>query len=433
MSKTFQLGLGDRKVSLRLPERMKTREFVPDYSPALADVEAAVRKALANPYGRPLEELLRGLKRVLVIVPDRTRVAGLKKYLPVLTKFLTDCGLGRDGVEILVANGMHAMAGREAMPEFLPQSVLDEFSVTNHYCYDASSHFLAGTSSRGNKIYLNKMLAEAELIILTGSIGLHYFAGFRGGRKAVLPGVASFDAICANHRLTLRAGEGFHPKCRNASLDGNPVHEEMLEALGMIPPAFILNTVTDAAGNILRVFCGDAVEAHLAGCEALKRDVTVRVPAKADCVIVSCGGYPRDSTMVQSHKAIDNMAPILKEGSPMVLLAENRHGMGSDELLGWFSEGGAASIRKKLASKYTFHGHTALSLSEKAGRFKIYMVSGFAADVVRQMGLIPAGTAEEAVDEILSAGSGDLVTYVFPEGSETLPVLNGDGRGTAAP
>jgi nickel-dependent lactate racemase len=410
---------------------MKAQAFVPDYSPALVDVPGAVRKALTEPYGKPLDELVRGLKRVLVIVPDRTRVAGLKAYLPVLTGFLRDCGVGPQAVRILVANGMHELAGREGLSEFLPQSVLDDFPVSEHDCHDKAAHFLAGTSSHGNSIYLNKKVAEAELVVMTGSIGLHYFAGFRGGRKSVLPGVASFDTICTNHRLTLRAGEGFHPKCRNASLDGNPVNEEMLEALGMIPPAFVLNTITDAAGNILRVFSGDAVKAHLAGCEALMRDVTVRVPAKADCVIVSCGGYPRDSTMVQSHKAIDNMAPILKDGRPLVLLAENRHGMGSEELLDWFGEGGVAGIRQKLASKYTFHGHTALSLSEKAARFKIYMVSNFEGDVVRRMGLTPAKNAEEAVTDILSASDADLTTYVFPEGSETLPVLH-EQKGAAA-
>ena len=431
MSNVYQLGLGDKKVSIRLPERAKARVLVPDYSPALVDVAAAVRKALTQPYGRPLDDLVRGLKRVLVIVPDRTRVAGLKEYLPVLTKFLADCGLGPEVVQILVANGMHQLAGREGLPEFLPRSVLDGLPVSEHDCHDKTAHFLAGKSSRGNSIYLNKKVAEAELVILTGSIGLHYFAGFRGGRKAVLPGVASFDTICTNHRLTLRSGEGFHPKCRNASLDGNPVNEEMLEVLRMIPPAFVLNTITDAAGKILRVFAGDSVKAHLAGCEALKRDVTVRVPAKADFVIVSCGGYPRDSTMVQSHKAIDNMAPILKDGSPMILLAENRHGMGSDELLGWFDEGGVAGIRRKLSSKYTFHGHTALSLSEKAARFKIYMVSSFEDDVVRRMGLTPAKTVEEAVTDVLSANAGDLTTYVFPEGSETLPVLE-EEKGAAA-
>ncbi|MBN1503538.1 MAG: nickel-dependent lactate racemase [Candidatus Eisenbacteria bacterium] len=423
MSQDFELALGGGKVRVRLPERMKARVFVPDYSPALVDSAGAVRGALTRPVGRPLDELLSGARRVLVIVPDRTRVAGVKSYLPVLTEFLLDCGLSSQSVQILVANGMHELAGPDGLPEFLPRSVLERFPVTEHDCRDKAGHFLAGKSSKGNEIYLNRKVAEADLVILTGSIGLHYFAGFRGGRKSVLPGVASFEAICANHRLTLREAEGFHPMCRSASLDGNPVHEEMMESLGMIPPAFLLNTMTDAAGNILGVFAGEAVEAHLAGCRALLRDVAVRVPAKADCVIVSCGGYPRDSTMVQSHKAIDNMASVLKDGAPMVLLAENRHGMGSEELLGWFEEGGLSGIRRKLASKYTFHGHTALALSEKAARFKVYMVSSLGDDVVRRMGLIPAATAQEAVADVLAKADGDLTTYVFPDGSETLPVV----------
>jgi len=423
VSSVFELGLGENRVSVRLHERMKAQAFAPRYSPPLKDFEGAIRTALMEPYGPSLEQLCRGLKRVLVIVPDRTRVAGLKSYLPVLMRFLLDCGLGPESVDILVATGMHELAGSSGLPEFLPESVLKTFLVSEHDCHDKAGHFYAGKSSRGNHVYLNEKVAEAELVILTGSIGLHYFAGFRGGRKAVLPGVAAYDSICANHRLTIRAEEGFHPLCRNASLEGNPVSEEMAEILGMIPPTFILNTITDVAGKILHVFAGDPVKAHRAGCEALKKEVTVRVPGKADFVIVSCGGYPRDSTMVQSHKAIDNMAPILKEGGPMVVLAENRHGMGSEDFPGWFRHGGADQVRKRLASHYTFHGHTALSVLEKVARFKIYMVSNLRDEIVREMGITPARTTEEAINLAVANSQGDLSTYVFPEGSETLAVL----------
>jgi nickel-dependent lactate racemase len=427
VNNVFELGLGEGKVSVRLPERVKARVFAPAYSTALADVQGAITSVLRAPQGPSLEKLCTGVKRVLVIVPDRTRVAGLKKYLPALTGFLLDCGLPPDRVEILVANGMHEPAGRSGLPEFLPGSVLDSFSVTEHDCYDRSGHFYAGNSRQGNQIYLNKKVAEAELVILTGSVGLHYFAGFRGGRKAVMPGVAAYESICANHRLTIRGEEGFHPLCKNASLEGNPVNEEMMEVLGMIPRAFILNTITDMVGNILHVFAGEPVKAHLAGCEALKREVTVRVPGKADFILVSCGGYPRDSTMVQSHKAIDNMAPVLKEGAPMVVLAENRHGMGSEDFPRWFGYGGAAEVRKRLASHYTFHGHTALSVLEKTGRFNIHMVTSLKDDIVRRMGIAPARTAAEAVDAALAGSRGDLNAYVFPEGSETLPVMAHEG------
>ncbi len=419
----LELGYGSSKVRVELPPEFKAQVFAPGYSEPLEDVSSRVVSALEKPNGTPLASLCSGARRVLVIVPDRTRVAGAKEYLPPLMDYLVGCGLGEDNLEVLVATGMHELAGPDGLTEFLPESVVDRFRVTEHDCYDKSGHFHAGRTRRGTEVKLNKKAAEADLIVLTGSIGLHYFAGYRGGRKAVLPGISSFETICANHKLTLTKTEGFHPLCRNASLDGNPVNEDMMEALGMIPRSFLLNTITDLDGNVLGVFAGDTVEAHVAGCDALKKQVSVMVPGKADCVLVSCGGYPRDSTMVQSHKAVDNMAPVLAEGGPMVVLAENRHGMGSQELPEWFEEGGLSAVRRKLEGRYTFHGHTALSILEKVNRFKIYLVSGFKDDVVRRMGFVPARSAEQALAEIARERKGELRTFVFPEGSETLPLL----------
>jgi nickel-dependent lactate racemase len=427
--RTIDLPFGNGRAEFRPPERIGVRVLVPRHSEALRDPCAEIlsllrgRTVFGNPTAPSLESLCTGVKRALIVVSDRTRVTGVKVYLPLLTDSLLECGLNEDGIEILVATGMHTPAGTQALAEFLPTEVLGRFRVSEHDCKLKDTHFHAGRTTRDTEVYLNKKALEAELVVITGSIGLHYFAGYRGGRKSILPGIAAFETICSNHRLTIPGGQGIHPLCRNGSLTGNPVHEDMVEALPMIPRSFLLNTITDISGNIVNVFTGDPVEAHLRGCESFRKDAEVVADEKADCVIVSCGGYPRDLTLIQAHKAMENVKPVLKEGGSMVVLAECRQGIGSDTFMSWFDGRSLAHVRQKLVSNYTLHGHTALALMEKLSRFKIYLVSALKDDVVASTGLVPASSAEEALGEILSNSSGELSTFVFPEGSETLPVL----------
>jgi nickel-dependent lactate racemase len=420
---TVDLGWGTGKITLTLPERLRARVAAPQHAPALREVEAGIASALRNPAGKSLEEVCRGLARVLVVVSDRTRVTGVREYLPLLVEFLLDCGVREQDIEVIVATGMHSPGGAKHFAEFLPVKTVDRLRISEHDCRDSASHFYAGRTSRGTEVHLNRKVAETDLVILTGSIGFHYFAGFRGGRKSVLPGVASFDTISANHRLTIQGEKGFHPLCRNASLEGNPVHEDMQESLKMIPTSFLLNTIVNGEGQILNVFAGDPVEAHLKGCQEFSVRASVDVSEKAGCAIVSCGGYPKDWTLIQSHKAVENASSALEDGGSMVVLAKCEGGVGSDTLLDWFSETGPDEVRRKLVTNYTLHGHTALSAMEKAARYVIYLVSDLSDETVRSAGLIPVSSAGEALSDILARKKGDVTTLVFPEGAETLPVV----------
>jgi nickel-dependent lactate racemase len=421
--RTINLPFGTGGVEFRLPERIRARVLAPRHAQPLEHPSEEITPLLRNSSHPSLESFCRGVKRALVVVSDRTRVTGAKVYLPLLTNFLLEHGLNEDGIEILVATGMHTPAGMQTLAEFLPAEVLGRFRVSEHDCNLKDAHCRAGRTTRGTDVYLNKKSFQAELVVITGSIGLHYFAGYRGGRKSILPGIAAFETICSNHRLTIPGDKGFHPSCRNGSLTGNPVHEDMVEVLPMIPRSFLFNTITDVSGSIVNVFAGDPVEAHLRGCDSFRKDAEVVADERADCVIVSCGGYPRDSTLIQAHKAMENVSPVLKEGGSMVVLAECRDGIGSNTLMSWFEDRSLPHVRQKLVSNYTLHGHTALSMMEKLSRFKMYLVSALKDDVVASTGLVPARSAENALEEILSKSGRELSTFVFPEGSETLPVL----------
>jgi lactate racemase len=424
--RTVNLPFGTGRVEFRLPEPIRAQILAPRHGEPLKYPSEEITSLLRNPGHPSLESFCKGVKRALIVVSDRTRVTGVKVYLPLLTDFLLECGLNEDGIEILVATGMHTPAGMETLAEFLPAEILGRFRVSEHDCSLKEAHCRAGRTSRGTEVYLNKKSLQAELVVITGSIGLHYFAGYRGGRKSILPGIAAFETICSNHRLTILGDKGFHPSCRNGSLKGNPVHEDMVEALPMIPRSFLFNTITDVSGNIVNLFAGDPVEAHLRGCHRFRKDAEVVADERADCVIVSCGGYPRDSTLVQAHKVMENVSPVLKEGGSMIVLAECRHGIGSNTFMSWFGGGSLPRVRQKLVSNYTLHGHTALSLMEKLSRFKMYLVSTLKDEVVASTGLVPTRSVEKALEKILSKSSRELSTFVFPEGSETLPVLKAE-------
>ncbi|UCF77671.1 MAG: nickel-dependent lactate racemase [Candidatus Eiseniibacteriota bacterium] len=420
---TIELGWGTGKVTVALGGHLRPLVVAPEPAEPARDPEKKILSALREPDAGPsLEKLCGASRRVLIVVSDGTRVTGAQEFLPVLVRFIKECGVPEEGIQLIVATGMHAPAGRERLEAFLPPEITQNLSVTEHDCRDEGAHFYAGSTSRGTRVHLNKRAAEADLVVLTGSIGLHYFAGFRGGRKSVLPGIAALSSICSNHRLTISGESGFHPLCRNASLDGNPVHEDMLESLTLIPPSFLLNTIVDAEGRVLSLHTGDPVEAHLRGSRELQKRVQVAISGKADCAVVSCGGYPRDSTLIQSHKSVENASVALKDGGSMVVLAKCQDGIGSDTLLSWFEDGSIDSVRRKLVSHYTLHGHTALSMMEKAKRFHIHLVSDLKDDVVRRTGFVPSSSVEKAMEEVLKREKGSVTTLVFPEGSETLPV-----------
>ncbi|MFH0777957.1 MAG: nickel-dependent lactate racemase [Candidatus Eisenbacteria bacterium] len=414
---------GTQKVVVTLPQQVDFETVMPRVPPSPPDVSKDILSALREPDGASLEKACGGTRNVLIIVSDKTRVTGVRLYLPIVTRFLLECGVNADQIQILVANGMHDACTPRGLSEFLPGQVLKHFRVTEHDCRNRKAHFLAGKTSLGTDVRLNRKLAESDLILVTGSIGLHYFAGFRGGRKAILPGVASYETICANHRLTITEDEGFHPMCKNAILDGNPVHEQMVEVMEMIPKSFLFNTITDLSGNIVKVFAGDPLEAHSKGCEFSKGLAETRVSGKADCAIVSCGGYPRDSSFIQSHKGMESASHVLKDGGSMIVLAECRDGLGSDTFLDWFGEKDLSHGWKRLLSDYTLHGHTALSAALKLRRFKIYLVSALDREVASAAGFVPVARAEDALREIMKERTARLRALVFPEAAETLPVV----------
>lgn len=365
----------------------------------------------------------RGGEKVVIVTSDITRYTGSEIYLPLLVERLNRQGIADGDIEILVALGIHRkQTGHEHQRILGP--LYGRVRVSDHDCDDSGALTFIGTTSSGIKVSINRRAVEADHLILTGTIGFHYFAGFGGGRKSVLPGIASRKACMASHFAVLNRGEGSgkNPFAATGNLEGNPVHLAMVEGCAMAKPAFILNTVLAADKRIIAAFGGDWILAHEAGCRFYRERFACPVAEKGDLVIASCGGYPKDINLIQAHKSMEYAAQALHDGGVMILLAECRDGFGNGTFFDWFRHRSLDEFEAALRAHYEINGQTAYSLLQKAQRFRVILVSRFPAGQVEEMGMIPS----RSLDEAMALAGGMLPAgwrcYLMPEAGSVLPV-----------
>ena len=362
-------------------------------------------------------------EKTVIVTSDITRSTGSEVYLPLLVERLNRQGIPDKDMEILIALGIHRPQTTHEHERILGP-LYGRIRVRDHDCDDQSQLVSIGRTSNGTDARINRTAVEADHLILTGAIGFHYFAGFSGGRKSVLPGIASRQACMASHFAVLNPGDGSGKNQRavTGNLDENPVHQAMTEACALAAPDFILNTVLAPDKRIIAAFAGHWRDAHEEGCRFYRQHFSYPLQEKSDLVIVSCGGFPKDINLIQAHKSMEYAAQALKDGGVMILLAECRDGFGNSTFYNWFRHKQLNQLEAALREKYEINGQTAYSTLQKAQRFRIILVSEFPAQQVLEMGMLPASSLDEALQvakELLPAGWSALV---MPEGGSVLPV-----------
>ena len=364
-------------------------------------------------------------EKVVIITSDVTRYTASEIYLPLLVDHLNLQGVADPDIEILIALGIHRKQTEHEHQRILGP-LYGRVRVSDHECDDPDMLTFIGTTSNGIKVRINRKAVEADHLILTGTIGFHYFAGFGGGRKSVLPGIASRKACMASHFAVLNPGEGNgkNPLAVTGNLEGNPVHQAMVEGCALAKPAFILNTVLTADKRIIAAFAGDWREAHEAGCRFYHERFAYPLSEKGDLVVASCGGFPKDINLIQAHKSMEYAAQALKDGGVMILLAECRDGFGNGTFFNWFRFKRLEEFEAALREQYEINGQTAYSLLQKAQRFRIILVSQFPVQQVEEMGMIPARTLDKAMDMAAGMLSGEWRCYLMPEAGSVLPVAS---------
>ena len=417
----MKLGYGNGSVEFDPPEAVGWRVLPPgsgagDVSPGPGVVGRAVRDLAAQ-----LDEAGLGPgARLLLIVPDHTRRCRLEAVLPPLLAELERRRFAP--ARILVANGTHAALPEAAVRQLVTEEVFSRCSVAQHDDRNPASLVRLGETSRGTPVVLNSAVAEADFILTISGTLFHYFAGFGGGPKMLLPGVASREATLANHRRTIDPGTGrIVPECREGNTATNPVWLDLAEALGLVPRVLSLQVVLDARGEIAWAEAGPVLPVHARACEEVRRLYGVPVARKADVVVASAGGHPADVNLIQSHKSIHHAVQALKPGGCLILLARCAGGIGSASFMPYFEEKSAAGIASRLLRDYQINGHTALALRTKTEQATIVLVSDLDPAIVRSTGMVPARDLREAwslVSPRLPAGAAG---YVIPTASVHVP------------
>ena len=295
--------------------------------------EDDIGRRIARPVGTlPLCRLARGGDRVAIAVSDVTRYSATEKILPFLLRETDAADVPRERVTLFVARGTHrTMTDAEVREAVGPE--IDSGIRVEQSDPDGDLATL-GTTSRGTKVLVSRRLMEHDRIVLTGTISFHYFAGFGGGRKALVPGCAGRETALQTHfRIFRTDGPGKHPMARPGVLAGNPVHEDIVEAVSMASPTFLVNTLLTPGKRIFDLVAGHWQKAHEEGCARYAKHFRVRVSKRYPLVIASAGGFPKDIDLIQSHKALDNAFLATQPGGVLILLAECADGFGSPTLL----------------------------------------------------------------------------------------------------
>jgi nickel-dependent lactate racemase len=388
-----------------------------------------VRRALSQPVGSPpLRDLARGRRSAMILIACRTRCTGSEVFVPLLADALNEAGIPDERITVCTATGSHDNFRAEDAPLLLG-SAAGRVRFTGHDCVTGNQLVEVGTTSRGTRVRLSRQYLDADLKIATGRVTFHYFAGFSGGRKAVLPGVSAKDTIIANHSMAVlrEGGVRLNPDTRNGNLDTNPIHLDMLEAARFAPPDFTLTTVLNTRHEITHVFGGAMEASHLAGVEIVRRLDAPRLSVPADWIIASSGGMPYDGNTIQAVKALFNCFHCVRPGGVFILVAEC-----PERGPRWLVESAAIASRQELdrriRDRSVIQAHNVLWLREARERAHVIMLTSLPEADIRALGFHPARTAAQAVALARQLAGKPGRVVIVPYGNITFPELLTGGQ-----
>lgn len=421
MKKNYQFRYGNTTVTLPIEENQVIGVIEGNETPVLDDIEGELYKVLDNPIeSAPLSEVASKASSIAIIVSDMTRFWMRQDIVvPLLVRYLVEkCGRKYEDLEIIIATGTHVGGSEEELRTLVTSDIYDKVKTVNHDCRADDLVYL-GTTSYGTPVKVNKDAADADLVICLGAATYHVMAGFGGGRKSILPGISSLETIKHNHAYSLAPDKFItNPEIGNGVLDGNPLNEDMLEAAAMMKNLFMVTLVTDTEFRLSSIFAGHWRKSWEAACEEVRRIYRVPVKEKADVVITSCGGFPKDESLYQGTKAVDNVISALKDGGTLVLLLEGRNGGGSPDYFDWIKPLVNGTFEKELRENFTVGGYIFFLNCEQASRFNILMYSSIPAETVAPMGIKAYDDLDKLMEDAHLEGKS---IYVIPTGSTVLP------------
>lgn len=420
MEKQFDFAYGSGTVPLKV--KAGKIDVIEAVTPApIDDLQAAFRQAVeADVIGSaPLKEVIAPQDQVTVVISDVTRAyMHQERICPLLLDYLHDvCGVAYENIVYLVAVGTHRQQTEEELRKVASPHVADRVQVVNHDCDGELVRI--GVTSRGTQVEVNPLVVGRKVILLGGTVH-HFFAGYGGGRKSILPGVAGRSTIMQNHAHALDpAASQPNPLCGLGVTMLNPVHEDMAEAAAMVGPVFGINMICDGQGRHLALPSGHWLKAWGKSCTLVDRFNGVPIPAQADAVVVCAGGYPKDINLYQSCKSLINAFQAVKPGGRIIFISECSEGGGPAEFFGWSRYLPDNTLDAALRANFTVAGYIFYECVAIADSAEVHVLSALNPADLSAMHMHPH-TEPAEVQQLLDFG--DQHVIVMPRGANTVPM-----------
>ena len=373
----------------------------------------AVEPALDNPVGDVrLEEKVKPGQKVCIIASDITRPMPSAVALPPLVARLNRAGVPDSDIFIVFGLGSHRRHTEDEKRR-LAGKLYDRLECIDS---DPDDTIRLGFTEAGTPVDIFRRVVDADFKIATGNTEYHYFAGYSGGAKAVMPGVSTPEAIQVNHKMMT------DPSSYAGNID-SPVRKDIEQAAAMLRVDYILNAVLDEHKNIIYAVAGDVTAAHREGVKFLDRLYRIPLSVRADIVVVSAGGYPKDQNMYQAQKALDNSKHAVREGGTIIWVAGCKEGLGSTLFEEWMTSYTPDEMIENIRREFKLGAHKAAAIAMVMKKADVYLVSELDPVFVGKLGFTPFATPAEALAAAEKKHGPGSTIYVMPYGGSTLPIF----------
>jgi nickel-dependent lactate racemase len=419
-----KLAYGKEGLWVALPDDNVT-VVEPRFVPGLPDETEAIRSALREPIGTPpLRDLVKPDDTVAIVFSDITRPQPRERMLPVLLEELSH--VPSENIVLINALGTHRPNTDEELIEMLGREIAEGYRFVQHDAWDKGNMVYLGPTSFGHETYINGLYMGARVKILTGFIEPHFFAGFSGGPKAVLPGLADERSVLGNHD----AGMIGHPRATWGVTEGNPIWEEMREMAAKTEPTFLLNVTLNKNKEITGVFAGDVWQAHAAGTAFAGKSVMMPVPEPFDIVVTTNSGYPLDLNLYQAVKGMSAAALVVKEGGSIIAAAECWDGIpdhGEYKNILKMADSPQQLLEVIRAPGFLMQDQWEAQVQAQIQlKADVYVKTSYLSDEqIREALLLPCHSIEGTLAQLLERYGPDATICVLPEGPQTVPYVAG--------
>ena len=410
----LEFGIGTSTQWVEVPDTNLMGVLHANPAPAIESEEAEVRRALREPIGSPrLSEIVHPGEKIAIVSSDITRPMPTAKVMPALLDELYAAGVKKEDITLVFALGSHRKQSDEERRRLAGERAWAEIRCVDS---DPEDCVHLGVTKAGTSVDITRLVAEADRRICLGNVEYHYFAGYSGGAKAIMPGCSTRAAIQSNHSMMVR------PEAAAGNLATNPVRRDIEEAAAMCGVDFILNVVLGEHKEILRAGAGDVTLAHRELCAFLDTIYLEKMPKEADIVLVSQGGAPKDLNLYQTQKALDNARHAVRQGGIIILIGSCKEGLGERTFEQWMTQSASPeAMIERIGRDFQLGGHKAAAIAITLQKAKIFLVSEMEDDFVRSIFLTPVHTAQEALDRAFRELGSDASVLAMPHGGSTLP------------